>query len=229
MNKKYCIVLLIALPLLAQAQNLQLNYDFGRQHLTSTLEMYKTDKLGATYAFIDFDYNHKGSSGLKNASLAYGEIARYFKIPKVSNLSATIQYNDGLMSIANGSFNPIWLGGAQYVFQLGKQTFPVDFLVRKELNTDGLTFQLTYVWYYLWRKLEITGFIDIWNTGKDAFPSQKLVFISEPQFWYELTPAIYVGGEIEISRNFSGAWSKDKDFTSDEIFVLPMLGVKWVL
>jgi len=227
MSKQHLAILFIALPLLARAQNLQLNYDFGRQHLTSTLEIYKTDKLGATFAFIDFDYNHKGSSGLKNASLAYGEIARYFKIPKVSNFSATIQYNDGLTNAF--SFNPVWLGGAQYVFRIGKQTFPVDFLVRKELNTDGLTFQLTYVWYYLWRKLEITGFIDVWNTGADAYPAKKLVFITEPQFWYKLAPAIYVGGEIEISRNFSGAWSRNKDFCEDELFVLPTLGVKWVL
>lgn len=227
MNKIDFIGLLLILPLGLKAQNLQLHYDFERRHLTSTLEMYMTDKLGATFAFVDFDYNYKGSSGLKSASLAYGEIARYFKIPKVSNLAATIQYNDGLMN--TGSFNPVWLGGAQYVFQLGKQTFPVDFLVRKELNTDGLTFQLTYVWYYLWRKLEITGFIDIWNTGADGFPAKKVVILTEPQFWYQLTPAIYLGGELEISRNFSGAWSKNQSFTEDMLFILPTLGVKWVL
>ncbi|MFH1214161.1 MAG: DUF5020 family protein [Candidatus Neomarinimicrobiota bacterium] len=227
MNKKLFTILLIALPLMARAQNLQLNYDFGRRHLTSTLEMYKTDKFGATYAFIDLDYNRCDSGKVKSASLAYGEIARYFKVPKLKNLSATIQYNDGLTNTF--SFNPVWLGGAQYVLQVGKQTFPVDFLVRKELNTDGLTFQLTYVWYYLWRKLEISGFVDIWSTGADAYPSKKIVILSEPQFWYKLTPAISIGGEIEISRNFSGAWSKKKDFAVDEIFVLPTLGLKWVL
>ncbi|MCK9243692.1 MAG: hypothetical protein M0R34_05380 [Candidatus Marinimicrobia bacterium] len=44
-----------------------------------------------------------------------------------------------------------------------------------------------------------------------------------------LTSAIYVGGEIEISRSFSGAWSKNKVFTEDEIFILPTLGLKWSL
>ena len=228
MNKKCLAIFFFIMPLALIAQNIQLHYDYGREHLTSTLEVYKTDRLGATFAFIDFDYNNKGSSGLQNASLAYGEIARYFKIPKVSNLSATIQYNDGLMNIVNGSFNPVWLSGAQYAFRVGKQTFPIDFLVRKEINTDGLTFQLTYVWSYLWRKLEIAGFVDIWSTGANGFPAKKIVILSEPQFWYKLTSAIYVGGEIEISRNFSGAWSKNKVFTEDEIFILPTLGVKWV-
>lgn len=227
MNKKLFTILLIAVPLMTSAQNLQLHYDFGREHLTSTFEVYKTDKLGATFAFIDFDYNRRGSSDLRNASLAYGEIARYFKVPKVNNLSATVQYNDGLTN--KFSFNPVWLGGAQYVFKVGKQTFPVDFLVRKELNTDDLTFQLTYVWYYLWRKLEISGFVDVWSTSEDAYPSKKIVILSEPQFWLKVTPAISIGGEVEISRNFSGAWSKNRSFNQDKLFVLPTLGLKWLL
>ncbi len=211
---------------MALTQNLQLHYDFGRQHLTSTYELYKTDRLGATFLFVDFDYNNEGSSGSRNASLAYGEIARYFHLPKMNDLSATLQYNDGLTN--SGSFNSVWLGGLQYVFQIGTQNFPIDFLLRKELNTDGLTFQLTYVWSYIWRKLELSGFIDIWNTGADAYPPRKIVILSEPQFWYRLTPALSVGGEIEISFNFSGAWHTNQVFSEDVIFILPTLGLKWL-
>jgi len=227
MNKRHYAILVMLMPLALIAQNIQLHYDIGREHLTSTFEVYKTDKLGATFAFIDFDYNNKGSSGLRNASLAYGEIARYFQVPRVNNLSATIQYNDGMTN--GGSFNPIWLGGVQYVFRIGQQTFPIDFLIRKELNTNGLTFQLTYVWNYHWRKLEITGFVDIWSSGADGFPAREIVILSEPQFWYKITPLIQVGGEIEISRNFSGAWSKDRDFAGNELFVLPTVGLRWIL
>jgi len=146
--------------------------------LTSTLEIYKTDRLGSTFAFVDFDYNNEGSSGFRNASLAYGEIARYFQLPKVKNLSATLQYNDGLTN--SGSLNAVWLGGVQYIFQIGQHTFPIDFLLLKEVNTGGLTFQLTYIWSYNWRKLELGGFIDLWNTGANGYPPRKIVILSEP-------------------------------------------------
>ena len=70
--------------------------------------------------------------------------------------------------------------------------------------------------------------IDIWNTGADAYPPRKIVILSEPQFWYRLTPALSVGGEIEISFNFSGAWHTNQVFSEDVIFILPTLGLKWL-
>ena len=63
------------------AQNLQLHYDFGkdRKHLTSTVEMFKPDKWGSTFFFVDMDY---GVGNVKGVSLAYFEIARSFNIGK---------------------------------------------------------------------------------------------------------------------------------------------------
>jgi hypothetical protein len=56
------------------AQNLQLHYDYKneRKYVTSTIEMFKPDEYGATFFFVDMDYNNKGD---KNISLAYWEIA----------------------------------------------------------------------------------------------------------------------------------------------------------
>ena len=79
----------------AMAQNVQLHYDFGRMAyksldksegndgravLTSTVEMFRPDKGGSTYFFVDMDYN-KGVSG------AYWEIAREFNFWQNSKLN----------------------------------------------------------------------------------------------------------------------------------------------
>ena len=65
----FLCMLLSAVPGL-QAQNIQLHYDFGgalydkdlhgRPVLTSTVEMFKADKWGSTYFFVDMDYTSKG-------------------------------------------------------------------------------------------------------------------------------------------------------------------------
>lgn len=79
-----------------QAQNLQLHYDFGkdRGYLTSTLEMFRPDKLGSTFFFVDMNYDVNGQKGV---NLAYWEIAREFNISKTP-LAAHIEYNGGLFS-----------------------------------------------------------------------------------------------------------------------------------
>ena len=79
----------------AKGQNLQLHYDFAsdRQYFTSTLEMFRSDEKGATFWFVDFDYNQPGN---KSVSLGYWEFARYFKLPFKEGLSATLQFNDGV-------------------------------------------------------------------------------------------------------------------------------------
>ncbi|PIS28780.1 MAG: hypothetical protein COT43_05740 [Candidatus Marinimicrobia bacterium CG08_land_8_20_14_0_20_45_22] len=207
------------------AQNIQLNYDLRRECFTTTVEIFKPDKLGSLFTFIDFNYENQGD--VQNASMSYWEIARYFTIPAVPKLAATIQYNDGLTN--EYSFNPVWLGGVQYVVGGKKFSLLVDFLIRKEFNTQGLTFQLTTVWFYNFKKVEISGFIDVWNTGSEGFPSKKIVFLSEPQFWYKITNNILIGGEIEISRNFNGGYTKKDAFEADRLFILPTLGVKWYL
>ena len=55
----------------AKAQvNAQLFYDFGsdREFVTLTLEMFKQDKWGNTYFFIDHDFNYDKLGGGKNVA-----------------------------------------------------------------------------------------------------------------------------------------------------------------
>ncbi|MCK4715281.1 MAG: DUF5020 family protein, partial [Candidatus Marinimicrobia bacterium] len=136
MNRFWFWVLLL-LSLSASGQNLQVHYDFGkdRNFVTSTLESFTPDKFGATFWFVDIDYNSSSNS----ASMAYWEIARYINLPflKESNLlsplSATVQYNDGL-ELNGGAFGNVWLAGISYPFDLKVMTVATDVLYRKAEN-----------------------------------------------------------------------------------------------
>ena len=65
MKKLFSLALLGLVALGAQAQNIQLHYDFGRniytgeesnrQKVTLTLEQFKADKWGSWYYFVDVD------------------------------------------------------------------------------------------------------------------------------------------------------------------------------
>ena len=64
-NKLTAIAMLLAVFLTgaskAKAQtNAQILYDFGsdRKYVTLTLEMFKQDKWGSTYFFVDHDFNY---------------------------------------------------------------------------------------------------------------------------------------------------------------------------
>ena len=73
-NKLTAIALLLAALLTVTAKvkaqtNAQILYDFGsdRKYVTLTLEMFKQDKWGSTYFFVDHDFNYdKMVVGSKN-------------------------------------------------------------------------------------------------------------------------------------------------------------------
>jgi hypothetical protein len=82
------------------------------------------------------------------------------------------------------------------------------------------------VWYksFLNDKISFTGFFDIWGQknfdGDEDGTNSQIVFMTEPQLWLNLADHMYIGGEVEISRNFvfvAGA----------KIQVMPTLGLKW--
>ncbi|HCK99815.1 MAG TPA: DUF5020 domain-containing protein [Candidatus Marinimicrobia bacterium] len=225
--RKHLIWILLLLSVSVFGQNLQVHYDFGedRSYVTSTLEMFRPDNFGATFWFVDIDYNSSSNS----ASMAYWEIARYINLPFLKNagalqkLSATIQYNDGLNTF--GGFGSVWLAGVSYPIDLKVVTIATDVLYRKAENQES-NFQLTFVWYksFLNDKISFTGFFDIW--GQDNFDgdedgtNSQIVFMTEPQLWVNLTDHLSIGGEVEISRNFIFA-------AGDKIQVMPTLGLKW--
>ena len=202
-------------------QNLQTHYDFGkdRGYLTTTVEMFRPDKTGNTFFFIDFDY---GSNGVENSpSLAYFEIARCFKLGKTP-FSWHAEYNGGLFRpapSAGASISNAWLTGVDYSWNASdfSKGFSLKALYKNIANTsDGKpdNFQLTAVWYlnFAKGKLSFTGFADFWREGhivsndgfKTNFQEKEFIFLTEPQLWYNVTKKFAVGSEVEISNNFAG-------------------------
>ena len=199
MKTAVCSFILLSLFSSGWGQNLQVHYDWGhgRHYVTSTLEMYRPDDWGWTYWFVDMDYNTPEHA----MSLAYWEISRYFNIPHLPGWSWTLQYNDGV-DLSYGNLGQVWLAGINYQIHLGSWIFPTEVLARKVAGAKGLQWQLTTVWFqrFLQERVELSGFADFWRDP--ASGGGRLIFISEPQFWYRLTKQLWLGGEVEISHNF---------------------------
>jgi hypothetical protein len=214
----------------AEAQNVQLHYDFGRTLysedygsrplLTSTVEMFRTDAWGSTFFFIDMDYTGYGITG------AYWEIARELSFRK-SPFSLHVEYNGGIMS-----FSPLqnaYLGGLAYTgnnkdFSRG---FSVSAMYKHiQRNPEPHNFQLTGTWYANFGKnglYTFSGFADWWREKTEV---GNFIFMAEPQCWINLNKIkgvdsdfnLSIGSEVELTHNFS----MHKGF-----YVIPTLAVKW--
>lgn len=225
--KKLMTGLLLMAAIGAQAQtNLQVNYDFGqgRQYITTTLEMFKADKWGNTFFFVDYDFN-AGSDNHPSGS--YMEIARCINTWG-GPFSAHVEYNGGLgtFDIAGATaggyaINSAWLGGVDYFMHSKDFSKTLNLkLLYKEIVGKQHSAQLTGVWgiHMLDKKVSFTGFADLWleDNNYNGNPTST-VFITEPQLWYNFTENLSAGGEVEISNNF----------TQEGFMVNPTLAVKW--
>ncbi|MEA3286372.1 MAG: DUF5020 family protein [Candidatus Marinimicrobia bacterium] len=210
-------ILILILASMAFPQNLQLHYEAAadREYLVSTLEMFKPDQYGSTFWFVDMEYDN---SGVKGGSLAYWEIARSFTLP-VPNLSATIQYNDGVANF--GSLGQVWLLGVNYYIDLGFVAFPLDILYRAAQDSDSPDFQVTTTWFVplMDGNVELSGFMDIWSQDKSGDNGKQIVILTEPQLWYNANEHFSIGSEVEISTNFV--------FGETGIQVQPTVGLRW--
>jgi len=227
---KNIILSLFALAAVAtHAQtNLQIHYDFGegRKYVTSTFEMFKTDKWGNTFAFVDFDYNYNEQN---HPSLAYMEIARCLKFWK-GPLSAHVEYNGGLYTYKNNlgqdlyaPINNAWLIGVDYGINNADYSKTLNLkALFKHIVDKQESVQFTAVWglHFLQRKISFTGFADFWFEDNTNINGSKTstVFISEPQLWYNFTEHFSAGSEVEFAANFAGI---------EGLTVCPTLGIKW--
>lgn len=217
---------LLAVVLVAKAQNVQLHYDLGegRKMFTTTVEMFKPDNFGSTFFFVDMDYGAEGTGIDNGISLAYWEIARAFKWNENQKFMPRVEYNGGTMKLAPESapWIPIescWLAGLERTWASADfskiLTLQANYKYIKD--KEDAAFQLTAVWtiQMLQGKLTFTGFADFWK--EDMFWGTKYRFLSEPQLWYNASKNLSLGGEVEFSNNFVG----------DEFAVKPTLGAKW--
>ena len=239
MKRFFTIALMAVAALSANAQNIQLHYDFGRniynneeadrQKVTLTLEQFKADDWGSWYYFFDVDLTRKATRSI------YTEISREINLSKKLPLAAHVEYDGGLWhapAIGNGSYQQAGLAGIAYNGHNAdfSKTWSVQALYKQffksyEGTHSYASFQLTGVWglNFLDNKMTFSGFIDFWR-GEKANNHGCLVILSEPQLWYNVNKHFSVGTEVEFSNNFIVNYYNDKTF-----FVNPTLGVKWNL
>ncbi len=241
----------LALGQAAKAQtNLQVFYDFGsdRQHVTTTLEGFYNDNWGNTFFFVDYDFNNKVDGKVVSPNGTYMEIARclnFWQNTALGGLSLHVEYNGGVYNAY--SINNAFLAGLDYFIHSAdfKNTLNLKVLYKwndyRGLPADfksQVPMQFTAVWglqdLFGVQGLRFSGFADFWwqdhtlyNDAKGNLASpekSRIVFISEPQLWYNVgqwigVPNLNLGGEVELSYDFGsskGFWAR------------PCLGAKWV-
>ena len=226
----FAIVLSVVSAVQINAQNIQLHYDFGgdlydelgtRPSLTTTVEMFKPDKWGCTFFFVDMDY------AKNEVASAYWELARELKFWKAP-ISVHVEYDGGLNYIKDS-----YLAGATYTFNNKDFTkgFSASVMYKYiHSNPSPNNFQVTATWYLHFGqgKYSFTGFMDFWrerhNSGNGK--SHLLTFLAEPQFWVNLNAfpwadddfKLSVGTEWEVSSNFA---------LMDGWYLNPTLALKW--
>lgn len=217
MKRALVLISFSLLMITAKAQNLQLHYDFGedRKYPTTTFELFKPDKLGSTFLFVDMDYN---AGDVKGVSSAYWEIARSFRMWKAP-FAAHFEYNGGFLQWKDGDYsgvvqiNNAWLAGVEYIYN--DETFSKGLtlmaLYKYIQGKHDASFQLTGVWYinFLKNKMTFSGFADYWREDNffqvnSNLEKTKMVFLAEPQLWYNFSTHFSLGSELEFSNNFGG-------------------------
>lgn len=228
--KRILLLNILLASLYSSAQNLQVHYDMGKDRgfVTTTIEMFKSDKLGNTFFFIDMNYNSGDTEGI---SLAYWEISRVFKTERMP-FGIQVEYNGGFGQFMgdenlNGYLiNDAWLAGFDYSISAKDFSKGISFkaLYKHIRNKTNASFQLTSVWFvnFLDGKMTFKGFADFWKEdidfNLDGIADADFVFLSEPQLWYHLNDHFSIGGEVELSNNFGNM---------EGFHVMPTLGAKW--
>ena len=235
MKKNLLILVSFALTMSAFSQNLQLHFDgrkslhnaespFTRNYPTATFEMFKPDKWGSTFMFVDLDFNM--SRG--NIGLAYMEIARDQNLGNLP-IKAHIEFNGGLVSW--GNIHNAYLLGASYGTVVDGWILGT-YLAYKynafERISNDVQWTATWSKNFFNDKFTVNGFIDIWSEnkiqeyydtdGNKANNDKKLRLITEPQFWYNVDKHLSFGSEIEITNNFY----------STKTYVNPTIAAKWI-
>ena len=232
MKSLFLFCMAVAMSVSAFAQNLQLHYDFGRNlysdneptrpKVTLTYEKFAADQWGSWFYFVDVDFSRKFTES------AYTEVSREFRIGQ-KGFAAHVEYNGGL-SQGGGSFQQsALLGGAWNGHNDDfSTTYSVQLMYKRLFRSYAYTsayhsFQLTGVWSTTFcdKALTFSGFADLWR-GEKAFHHGQLVFLAEPQLWYNLHDHLSLGTEVEVSNNFVYNPIDDQTF-----FINPTVALKW--
>ena len=206
--KKLFLLAAAAISMTASAQvNIQLHYDLGRNlypndesnrgYFTTTVEMFKADRLGSTYFFVDMDYsgnyrNPNGEDSNVSGNIgAYWEVSRDFTFYKVKrndkhNFSAHIEYDGGLSQVA-GAFQQAMLVGPAWNWHSAdfKKTFTLQVMYKQFFNSTDVTgtgihdahpsFQITPIWNITFANdlCTFSGFADLWYGWTSNFEANE--------------------------------------------------------
>ena len=248
MSKKTILAVAIAtlaFGQLAKAQtNIQVFYDFGkdRKHVTTTVEGFYNDNWGNTFFFIDHDFNNRVDQKIISPNGTYMEIARslnfWQNVPVLNGFSLQVEYNGGIYN--KYAINSAFLAGIDYFVHSKdfKNTFNFKVLYKHIVGVHSqVPMQFTFVWglqdLFGAKGLRFSGFADFWWQDHDLYydhkgdilgASSKIVFLSEPQLWYNVgqwfgVNNLNIGGEVELAFDFGSA----KGF-----WARPCAGIKWV-
>ena len=222
--------------------NAQLFYDFGsdRKFTTLTLEMFKDDKWGNTYFFVDHDFNYNQHVAGANVSPGgtYTEISRalnFWQESKLKAWSLHVEYNGGVTR--SYPINNAWLFGIEYFLHDASfsNTLTLQALYKTIRKTpQRLPMQFTAVWtcknLFGVNGLLFSGFADLWWETHDVDYREDgtcdvahTVFSTEPQLWYCIgqhfgCDNLSIGGEAELSANFG---------STGGFKCRPCLGARW--
>lgn len=245
MKKIFMAAMMAVAALTSSAQNIQIHYDFGkhiyntdehnRQDVTITYEGFKADGTGSWYYFIDADINKNGLKG------AYTEISREFNVGK-KGFAAHMEFDAGLDKTS--TFQSAALVGAAWNGHNAdfSTTYSVQLMYKQFFGQkfdkgcqaaffDGTvkpysSFQLTGVWSTTFanNKLTFSGFVDLWRGVKVENGHGCLVFLTEPQLWYNVSKHCSLGTEFELSNNFVYSYETGKN---NKFYFNPTLAFKY--
>lgn len=219
MSKIFRILIpLFLLSCKAQAQNIQLHYDFGhdRDYLTSTVEMFRPDAYGSTFFFVDMNYD---ANGIKGVSESYFELARSLTPDTSLPVAFHLEYNGGEGQFANADNEPqaytisdAYLVGLDFIWNAEdfSKGVTLQTMYKHIRDLEQHSFQITLVWYMqlLEGKVTFNGFADFWGEevdfNFDGVVDDDIIFLAEPQIWYNVTSHWAVGSEVEFGYNFAG-------------------------
>lgn len=195
---------------------LQLHYDMGeeREHFTTTVEMFKPDAYGNTFFFVDFNYD---AGDVEGVSEAYWEVARAIKLTDKIPGALHIEYDGGLGQLASDdgnsayTINDAWLVGPEFSWNADdfSKGAALQLLYKNIRDKHDDSYQVTLVWYWhmLNNKVTFRGFADYWKEDSDfnfdGTADDDVIFLTEPQLWYNINEQFSVGTEIEIGYNFA--------------------------
>ncbi len=243
------------MTLLVKAQsdfttNIQVMYDFGkdREYVTTTLEMYKADRWGGTFFFVDI-YHNKFDKAPYSPQGAYTEIARtlnFWQKTKLSAFSAHVEYTGGLgMNEVEETINKSrldgygignsWLFGAEYFIHDKNYKNLLTFEILYKTMPKGVSSNCPIRFTLLWtcndllgvRGLTFKGFAYLWGEKKcwivdNENKETEGVFLTEPQLWYN------VGQWFNCPNlNIGGEAEISANFCQEGACINPCLGIKW--